>query len=78
MRPGDVREGMTVRTYTVTILDLQTRIREESSRHSSLGAAVVALRGEEADDCEDNGLPSCEPRVEHDGRPVDVEAVTPA
>jgi len=60
-------------SYTVTVLDLQTRVREVSSRHGTLGAAVEALREEEAYDAEDNNLPSRRPRVEHDGRPVDVE-----
>lgn len=61
------------RPYTVTIRDIQTGVREVSSRHSSLGAAVEALRREQEYDCENNGLPSWQPRVEHDGRPVDVE-----
>jgi hypothetical protein len=61
--------------YTVTVLDISTRVREISTRHASLGAAVEALREQEAWDSEDNGLPSCQPRVEHDGRPVDVEAM---
>ena|SRR6185437_4628557 len=60
--------------YTVTIRDIQTGVREVNSRHSSLGAAVEALRKEQAYDNENNGLPSWQPRVEHDGRPVDVEA----
>lgn len=64
------------RPYTVTVLDLATRVREISSRHASLGAAVEALREREAYDSEDNGLPSFQPRVEHDGRPVDVEAMS--
>ena len=61
------------RPYTVTKLDLSTRVREIYSRHATLGAAVEALRAEQAYDAEDNGLPSRQPRVEHDGRPVDVE-----
>ena len=63
------------RPYTVSVLDISTRVREISSRHRSLGAAIEALREEEDYDAEDNGLPSRQPRVEHDGRPVDVEAM---
>lgn len=65
------------RPYTVTHLDLSTRVREmvPEGRYATLGAAVARLRREQADDAENNGLPSYEPRVEHDGRPVDVEAV---
>jgi len=62
--------------YTVTLLDLATRVRYVESQHASLGAAVKALREQEAWDSENNGLPSIQPRVEHDGRPVDVEAFT--
>ena len=63
------------RPYTVTIRDISTGVREIQSRHATLGAAVEALRAEQEDDAEDNGLPSWQPRVEHDGRPVDVEAM---
>lgn len=62
--------------YTVTIRDISTGVREVRSRHATLGAAVEALREEQAYDAEDNGLPSWQPRVEHDGRPVDVEAMS--
>ena len=60
--------------YTLTIRDISTGVREIRSRHRSLGAAVEALREFEEYDSENNGLPSYQPRVEHDGRPVDVEA----
>jgi hypothetical protein len=62
------------RPYAVTVRDISTGNREEASRHTTLGAAVTALREEQAYDNEDNGLPSRYPRVEHDGRPIDVEA----
>lgn len=60
--------------YTVTLREISDGVRYVSSRHRTLGAAVEALREEQKDDMEDNGLPSYQPRVEHDGRPVDVEA----
>jgi hypothetical protein len=57
--------------YTVTVRDIATGKREVDSRHASLGAAVEAMR-----DVEDlDGMPSYQARVEHDGRPVDTEAV---
>lgn len=61
------------RPFTVTGLDVSTRLRETWSRHASLGAAVDALREAQRDDHAAQHLPSTEPRVEHDGRPVDVE-----
>jgi hypothetical protein len=70
-----LREALdAARPYTVTAEDLSTRNREIiPPRYRTLGAAVEALRKEQACDREDNGLPSRSPRVEHDGRPVDVE-----
>ena len=61
--------------YTVTSIDISNRVRGIDSRHASLGAAVKALReAQDYDyDSQEHGLPSCLPRVEHDGRPVDVE-----
>ncbi len=62
--------------YTVTFREISNGVREISSRHATLGAAVERLREQEAWDAEDNGLPSYQYRVEHDGRPVDVEAMS--
>lgn len=60
--------------YTVTVADIsKVGVREISSRHATRGAAVEALRAEQRYDAENNGLPSHQPRVEHDGRPIDVE-----
>lgn len=63
------------RPYAITAIDISTRVRETDSRHATLGEAVEALRVMQADDHDSRqrGLPSCEPRVEHDGRPVDVD-----
>ena len=63
------------RPYTLTCRDISTNVREIDSRYASLGAAVEALREMQADDYDNqqHGLPSCNPRVEQDGRPVDVE-----
>lgn len=73
---GLLREAIAAaRPYTLTIRDISTGVRETRTRHGSLGAAVEALRDFQAYDNENNGLPSYLPRVEHDGRPVDVEAV---
>jgi hypothetical protein len=61
------------RPYTVTVRAIDTGRREVDSRHATLGAAVEAMR-----DVEDlEGMPSYLARVEHDGRPVDVEAMSP-
>jgi hypothetical protein len=58
--------------YTVTIRAIDTGRREVDSRHATLGAAVEAMR-----DVEDlEGMPSYQPRVEHDGRPVDTETAS--
>lgn len=65
------------RPYALTFRDISTGQRETDSRYATLGAAVEALRGMQADDYERQqyrGLPSIQPRVEHDGHPVDVEA----
>ena len=64
------------RPYAVTCLDVSTLVRETQSRHATLGEAVEALREMEADDHDSrqHGLPSCQPRIEHDGLQVDLEA----
>jgi hypothetical protein len=57
---------------TVTTRDVATGQREISSRHPTLGAAVEELRKIQADDYDrrqNQGLPSHQARVEHDGRP---------
>jgi len=66
------------RPYTVTRRDAATGLREQyGPGHATLGAAVNAYRYLVAGDYEaqqERGMPSCQPRVEHDGRPVDIEA----
>ena len=68
------------RPYAISFRDISTGLREtDPERYSSLGAAVEALREWQREDRERQqyrGLPSIEPRVERDGRPVDVEAMS--
>lgn len=67
------------RPYAVTFRDVSTGVRETDTRHATLGAAVEAFRAFQEADRESQqyrGLPSKQPRVEHDGRPVDVEAMS--
>jgi hypothetical protein len=66
------------RPYAISFRDISTGLREtDPERYATLGEAVEALREWERDDRERQqyrGLPSIQLRVEHDGRPVDVEA----
>lgn len=66
------------RPYAISFRDISTGLRETyDERYATLGEAVEALREYQRGDYEAQqyrGLPSSHPRVEHDGRPVDVEA----
>lgn len=64
------------RPYAITFRDISNNRREAApGRYATLGAAAEALRQVDAedDDSMSRGLPSCQPRVEFHGRPVDLE-----